>query len=314
MVYFAVPGSAALASLVWVDRQGREEPVAANPAGYQEFNLSPDGTRVALRVGGSALRIGGDDTDVWIYNLTRDINTRLTFESDAVGSFLPTWTPDGTRVAFGSPISWKRADGTGDVERLDENLNRYPLAFSPDGTGLVFQDWGSATAGGGLGMLTLEGDRTSTVLLDDEFTERDATLSPDGRWLAYESDETGQRQVYVRPFPDVDTGKWQISTDGGVWPLWNPADNELFYRGATGLMALSFEADPTFTPGALTQVFEWNFLGRAFYRGIAVSPDGQQFLLLANVMVDGVTEAAPREIIVVQNWFEELRRLAPVAE
>ena len=93
-------------------------------------------------------------------------------------------------------------------------------------------------------MLTLDGDRVLTVLLDDDWNERGAALSPDGRWLAYTSNETGRGEVYVRPFPDVDAGRWQISTDGGEWPLWNPAADELFYRGPTGVMALEFEGDP----------------------------------------------------------------------
>ena len=225
-------------SLVWVDRDGREEPVAADPANYREFSLSPDGTQVAVR-------IMGDAAAVWIYDLTRDTSTRLTFDSDNPAPELPTSTPDGTRVAFGTPLAWKLADGTGDVETLSDDPQRLPLAFSPDGTTLVTEE-----AGGdwGLGMLTLDGDRTPTVLLDEEWNENGATLSPDGRWMAYTSDETRRPEVYVRPFPDVDVGKWQISTDGGDWPLWNPAGDELFYRGPDGMMALEFAADPTFTP------------------------------------------------------------------
>ena len=130
-------------------------------------------------------------------------------------------------------------------------------------------------------MLTLDGDRTATLVIDGEFDERNAALSPDGRWLAYNSDETGEPQVYVQPFPDVDGGKWQISTDGGHWPVWNPAGGELFYRGPTGVMALAVEAEPTFTPGALTQLFEWTYPGGLGVRRMAVSPNGQRFLLQA---------------------------------
>ena len=142
--------------LVWVSRGDREEPVAAAPADYEEFTLSPDGTRVAVRI----------DDAVWVYDLVRDTSTRLTFESDAVGTLFPTWTPDGTRVAFGPPLSWKRADGIGAVERLDDDVaQRYPQAFSPDGTTLVFEDR-TAAGGYGLGVLTLEGDRTATLVID----------------------------------------------------------------------------------------------------------------------------------------------------
>ena len=298
-----VPGSSAVVgarTFVWVDRDGNEELAAAAPADYQEFNLSPDGTRVAVRINDGLI------DQVWIYDLTRDTSTRLTFESDNVGAVSPTWTPDGTRVAFGTPLSWKRADGVGEVEPLDAEGQRFPMAFSPDGTTLVFRE-GSTL---GLGVLTLDGDRAATVLLDEEFNESGAVLSPDGRWLAYLSDETGELQVYVRPFPDVDSGRWRISTDGGQWPVWSPGGNELFYRGPTGVMVLAFETEPTFTPGALTQLFQWQFDSAGGNRRMAVAPDGQRFLLFVDATSSADT--TPPQIIVVQNWFSELERLVPV--
>ena len=128
--------------------------------------------------------------------------------------------------------------------------------------------------------------------------------------MAYNSSETGEQRVYVQPFPDVDGGKWQISPDGGDWPAWNPADGELFYRGPAGVMALAFETEPTFTPGALTELFEWTFIGHIFRR-MAVSPDGQRFLLLAEATGNAGGEAVPSQVIVVENWHEELRQLVP---
>ena len=181
LVYLTGNDEGGQLSFVWVDREGREEPVAADPSLFQEFNLSPDGTRVAVRTVGA-------DGAVWIYDLIRDTSTRLTFDSDAVGSIAPTWTPDGTRVAFGPPLSWKRADGTGGIELLDESEFRVPSAFSPDGSSLVFQDFRDPDGGIGLGVLTLDGDRTATFVIAEEFSERDATVSPDGRWIAYNSD------------------------------------------------------------------------------------------------------------------------------
>ena len=132
-------GGGLLWSFVWVDRDGQEEPVAADPANYREFNLSPDGTQVAVRVG------AGGDSALWIYDLIRGTSTRLTFESDSNPGLFPTLTPDGLRVAFGAPLAWKRADGTGDVETLSDDRLRFPQAFSPDGTTLVTRD---PTAGG----------------------------------------------------------------------------------------------------------------------------------------------------------------------
>ena len=301
LVYSLGGGGGGQRSLVWVNRDGGEEPVAADRANYQEFSLSPDGERVAVR-------ITGDDSAVWIYDLIRDITTRLTFESDNPAPGLPTWTPDGTRVAFGAPLAWKRADGTGDVETLSDDAERFPQAFSSDGTTLVTEE---RAGDRGLGILTLDGDRTSTVLLDDEFNERNASLSPDDRWVAYTSNETGQREVYVRPFPDVATGKWQISTDGGEWPLWNPAGDELFYRGSTGVMAQEFEADPTFTPSALTLLIERDIIGGR-NRRMAVSPNGQRFLLLKEEgLATNTEDVIPPQIHVVLNWFEELNRARP---
>jgi len=168
---------------------------------------------------------------------------RLTF--DPAAEWFPIWTPDGQRVAFGSPeapLSWKAADGTGEVETLVESSRQMPMAFSPDGTALVFNDWNSS--GFDLGLLSLEGERTSTLLMETEFTERNAALSPDGRWIAYESDESGQYEVYVRPFPDVNGGRWQVSSGGGAWPLWSPDGQELFYAGSEGMMAVPIETEP----------------------------------------------------------------------
>ena len=115
----------------------------------------------------------------------------------------------------------------------------------------------------------------------------------------------------MRPFPEVNAGRWQVSTDGGRWPVWNPSGNELFYRGPSGLMALAFGTEPSFTPGALTQLFPWDFVGPQ-NRRMAVSPDGERFLLFKVVSPETAGEDAPEpQIILVQNWFEELKRLVP---
>ena len=160
-------------------------------------------------------------------------------------------------------------------------------------------------------MLSVDGERTSTILLDTEFQEANAALSPDGRWLAYESNESGRREVYVRPFPEVNAGRWQISTNGGRWAVWSPNGDELFFRGSSGVMAQAFDTDPTFTPGALSQLFAWEF-GVRTNRRMAVSPDGRRFLMLKNVNTDTDAEDAPGpQIILVENWFDELERLVP---
>ena len=295
-------------TFVWVDREGQEEPVAAEGRDYQEFSLSPDGTKIAVRV------IGTENTDVWIYDLVRDTPMRLTFDS-ATEEVFPTWTLDGQWVAFGSPggpLSWKAADGTGEVETLVESSsNQYPQDFSPDRTALVFEDRNS---GFDLGMLSLAGERTSTLLLKTEFNERNAILSPDGRWMAYQSNESGQNELYVRPFPDVNGGRWQVSSGGGQWPLWNPNGRELFYVASKGMMAVPIETEPTFTRGTVDLLFDLGpYLkpSARTNRRIAISPEGDRFLMLkAGGGSDETAETT--SIIVVQNWFEELKARVPV--
>ncbi len=147
----------------------------------------------------------------------------------------PTWTPDGLRVVFSSTregppnLFWRAADGTGAVERLTDSPNEQDAyAFSPDGTRLVFREIRPDT-GEDLGVLSMEGDRSTAPLVVTEFVERNAELSPDGRWIAYESNASGSFEVYVRPFPAVDEGQWLVSTNGGQRPLWSPDGRELFY-------------------------------------------------------------------------------------
>ncbi len=213
-------------------------------------------------------------------------------------------------MAFGSPLSWKAADGTGAVEPLSESPATFPEAFSPDEGVLVVL---TRAGGADLGVVVLDGDGTVSPLLQEEFSERNAALSPDGRWLAYESNETGQFEVYVRPFPDTDSGRWEVSSNGGGMPVWNPAGPELFFRGSDGLMALAFETEPTFRPGAVTTLFDATPYQVSGYRRIAVDPDGERFLLL-KIPFDqtGDEAAASPRIRVVLNWLEELKVRVPV--
>ncbi len=168
-------------------------------------------------------------------------------------------------------------------------------------------------------MVPVEGPATEgMLLLATPADERSASVSPDGQWLAYQSDESGRNEVYVRPFPDVDTGRRQISTGGGESPLWSRDGGELFYYvdgpGATAdaVMAVSVESGSVFTPGAPDMLFQGNYLAPnargSFYD---VSLDGQRFLMIVAARV--VSEGVSPQIIIVQNWFEELRRLAPMA-
>ena len=206
-------------------------------------------------------------------------------------------------------MSWKSADGTGEVEPLvDEPTRQYPQSFLPDGSALVFEDQNS---GNDLAMLSLEGERTATLLLHTEFAERNATLSPDGRWMAYQSDESGQVEVYVRPFPDVDARRLPVSNDGGKWPLWAPDGRELFYFGAQAVMSVAIETEPTFALGTRERLFDTApYVTDLGNRRAAIHPDGQRFLVLKELEGSDDT-LGPQSVILVLNWFEELKRLVP---
>ena len=293
-------------SLVWVDRQGREEQLVAPQRTYVAPRLSPDGTRVAL-----VLLDAG--RDIWILDLTRGNLSRLTFDPSSDRSI--AWTPDGTRVLFSSDrvggewnLYWKAADGTGEVERLTESANtQFGSSFSPDGESLVFCE-NQFDDRGDLRVLSLAGYRGAETLLATEFAERDAEIFPDGRWMAYQSDQSGQDEVYVRPFPNVDDGQWQISTSGGEYPLWASNGRELFYVRRTALMTVPVQTGSSFTPGTPEVIFEGDYFTGAS-RSYDVTPDGQRFLMIkANVGGEGPSS----RVILVQNWFEELRRLVPM--
>ena len=304
--------TAASRTLVWVDRQGREEPIKAPARAFVIPRLSPDGTRVALA-------IADQENDIWIWDLARETLTRLT--SDVGFDHAPVWMPDGRRIVFTSQtggssgnLFWQAADGTSAPERLTEAQNALerPSAVSPDGARIVF--WhGAAATGNDVMMLTLGKDRGVRPLVQTRFVERNGEVSPDGRWLAYESNESGQYQISVRPFPDADNGRWQVSTGGGTQPLWARNGQELFYLAPDGaLMSVPVSRGTTWTAGSPSRVLE----GR-YYRGIAtnvsrtydVSVDGRRFLMIKPTAIDET--APPPSIVVVENWMEELKRLVP---
>ena len=295
-------------SLVWVDRQGQEEPVTAPLRAYQVPRISPDGTQVALA-------IRDQERDIWVWDVARENLRRLTFDAGPDSS--PVWTPDGQRVVFTSRregadnLFWKATDGTGAVERLTDNPNlQFASAFSPDGTRLVFGEIHPET-GWDLHMLSMEGDRPAGPLVATPFTERDAKLSPDARWIAYESNASGPFEIYVRPFPAVDEGQWLISTGGGQRPLWSSDGRELFYLNGAALMAVPIQTESTFSYGNPEVLFEGQYYTGPAGRTYDVSPDGQRFLMIKdNAGIDDTS--APAQIILVQNWFEELKRLVPV--
>ncbi len=302
-----VPGGGALASrrLVWVDRDGREEALAAEPRAYTYPRISPDGSQVALDV-------RDQENDIWIWDFGRETLRRLTFGPST--DQYPAWTPDGPRLAFGSfrggsaNLFWKAADGTSTVERLTESENNQnPYVFSPDGKQLVYRET-HPQRGNDLRVRSMDGDGSSEPLLVTEFNERNAEISPDGRWLAYQSDASGQFEIYVRPFPNVDEGRWQVSRSGGTRPVCARDGRELFYLDPGGqLLAVSVRIDPSVTFGSPEIVFEqtywFTFAGRTY----DVSPDGERFLM---IKAGGAgDETSSEELILVPRAFPRERFL-----
>jgi Tol biopolymer transport system component len=254
--------------------------------------------------------------DIWVYDIPSQALTRLTFDGS---NMLPQWTPDGQRVTWRlteaggtANLFWKLADGSGASERLTTSeFSQFPGSWSPDGQFLAFNQQSSrASNGRDLWILPLEGERKPQPILQTRFNESAPVFSPDGQWLAYVSDESALNEIYVRPFPKVEEGKWQISTGGGVEPRWAANGRELFYRNQIGdqMMAVNITTEPTFGAGTPRLLFEGSYQrspgGVAFYD---VTPDGQRFLMLQAAE----QEAGGSQINVILNWFEELKRLAP---
>jgi eukaryotic-like serine/threonine-protein kinase len=295
--------------LVWVSRNGTEQPLAAPGHGYRNPRLSPDGRLVSVDIREQGVQ-------VWLYDLARETLTRLTFEGSTNGT--PAWTPDGKRIAFQSnkegPMNlfWLLADGSGGLERLSTSeYIQSPNSWSQDGQLLAFTE-PNPTTGYDIWVLRMS-DRKAQLFLRTSFTQGAPRFSPDGRWLAYVSNESGRYEVYAQPYPGPG-GKWQISTEGGTEPVWNRNGRELFYRNGDKMMAVDIATQPGFAAGKPRKLFEGPYLPRTTLPTLAtmpnydVSPDGQRFL-----MVKGGEQgaAAPTQINVVLNWSEELKRRVP---
>jgi eukaryotic-like serine/threonine-protein kinase len=330
MAYFAVsndgtlvyvPGSGVSRlqrrTLVWVDRQGREAPIKAAPRPYVQPRISPDGSRIALA-------IRDQEDDIWIWDLARETPMRLTFGPASDSD--PIWTPDGQSLFFSSGargygvrnLFRRRADGTGTVDQLTHDSDAVlaiPKAVTPDGKGLIFIEarQSAAAAGdqGDLMLLLLEDDQRPKPLLRTPFSEAGADLAPGGRWLAYQSNESGQQEVYVRPFPNVETQKVLVSRNRGSSPVWARNGKELFYVSMGALMSVPVTTGSTFAAGTPAKLFDAPyFFGFGPGRNYDVSSDGQRFLMLKPSDADGEPASAAR-LVLIQNWFEELKRRVP---
>jgi Tol biopolymer transport system component len=295
-------GQTSQSRLMWVSRDGVEQPLAAPPHAYMGPRLSPDGRTIAI----GTLE---DGLQIWLFDLSRETLSRFTFQGN---NSAPTWTPDGKHLAFWSDtdgpvnIFWQRADNSGGLEQLRTSTYLdVPFSFSPDGQLLAFDEVNPTTQGG-IWVLRM-GDRKAQPFLQTSAVLGGPRFSPDGRWLAYISNESGRDEIYVQPYPGPG-GKRQISTEGGTEPVWNPNGRELFYRAGNKMMAVAVTTEPTFSAGKPKMLFEGPYVPtpRSF-PDYDVSPDGQRFLMLK----PSEQSQALAQINVVQNWFEELKRRVP---
>jgi serine/threonine-protein kinase len=307
LTYVAGTSASPRRSVVWVDRQGREEETNVPPRAYAYARLSPEGGRIALD-------IRDDDNDVWTWDLTRKTLTRLTFNPGMDRG--PVWTPDGTRIAFSmatkgaESVYIQAADGSGMPTRVTPEKGIFiPVSFTPDGKQLLVHP--SASPPYDLQIVDIEAKTPPKPLLSESYSETNGVVSRDGRWLAYQSNESGRDEIYVRPFPNVNSGRWQVSTNGGTRPLWSRDGRELFYYLSPGvLMSAPIEPGNSFTAGTPTVVLKGAYLSPQNGRMYDVSPDGRRFLLIKESRAAGEEPRAP-QLIVVQNWLEELKRLVP---
>jgi eukaryotic-like serine/threonine-protein kinase len=250
-------------TLVWVSRDGTEQPSTAPARGYDYPRVSPDGRRIAVEIG----------PQVWLYDVARETLTRLTFEEGGT-SENPIWAPDGKRILFdsfrqpaaGQPaawsIFWQMADGSGGLEQLTTSSHQQTTrSWSSDGQLLGLNQINPVT-GRDIWVLRLK-DRKAEPFLVTRFTEGAPDFSPDGRWLTYVSDESGRPEIYVQPYPGPG-GKWQISTDGGTEPLWSRSGRELFYRSGARMMAVDVTTQPTFSAGKPRILFDRQYFATPF--------------------------------------------------
>jgi Tol biopolymer transport system component len=298
-----------------MDRNGKTQPLRPT-ANLDSIQFSPDGSRLAMD-------LVEQNYDIWIYEWARDRMTRLTF--DPLQERNPIWTPDGRRITYRSlrdakyadSLYWQPADGTGEAQRLLDGANtQIPMSWHPSGKFLAFRENRPKTFWD-IMILPMEGDEASgwkpgkpSVFLDGPFNESSAAFSPHGKWLAYATDESGDNEVFVRPFPGPG-GRWQISTNGGEFPTWSRNGKELFYKTPDQrIWVATYTADSSsFNAEKPRPWSEGTFTDRGLrVRNFDLHADGQRFAVLKTP--ESRTQAKLDHAVVIINFSEELRRLA----
>ena len=317
-----IPGGTSIGDheLVFVDRAGAARVLTSKPRPYEDFTLSPDGRMIATTIEGAI-------TDTWIYDIGRDAERRFTF---GVEHRDPIWSPDGKQVVYDGYQNgkWclfsKPANGSGIEELLLTSQNPVgALGWTPDRRFFMYNEY-SATTGSDIMMIPMEGDRKPRPVVQTQFFEEWANLSPDGRWVAYTSDESGKVEVYVIPFPGNAasvSGKWRISLDGGERPQWAPNGRELYYYSRATvseptanvrpgerlkMIAVPIETQAGFQAGKPHVLFEGPYFDS--FHDYAPTPDGRGFIMIRETQ----SRSRPTEFGVVLGWFEDLKRIVPV--
>jgi serine/threonine protein kinase/Tol biopolymer transport system component len=295
--------------LGWVDLEGNFEPLPFPLAFYQSPRLSPDGKQLVVTRMENL-------SNLWIYGLERGTSRRFTDEEGA--EYWAIWTPDGKRIVFNStrtghpaiPLLWRPADGGSPAELFTEGKNhQQPKSWSADGKVMAITEGLDPETGIDIFIVKIDGDRKPEPFLNSRFNEVQPLFSPDGRWIAYVTDESGRDEVYVRPYPGPGD-LIPISTDGGMEPVWSPDGKVLYYRDASGnkMMAVSFITEPELRVGEPRLLFEGKYYGGAPWgRNYDISPDGARFIMIT----DESQSEKPTQINLILNWAEELKRLAP---
>ena len=317
-VYLAGKGQQGVWSISWVDSSGKTEPLHAPPGRYYTPRFSPDGKRLAFSIG------SGQGDDIWVKDLDRDTPSRLSFLPGL--NRWPVWTPDGKNIVFQSSspaapgLYWIRSDGSGEAQRLtDGKLNEAPYSFSPDGKRLAFHQSGS----GGFwtfsrrpskAILAIRGSVKRSCSWERRLEWPTRRFRPTGGGWRISRMSRGTSEVYVRPFPGPG-GRWQISTGGGLFPLWSRDGRELLFQTLDRrVMAVSYTAKgDSFAPGKPRVWSETRLRNLDVYSNYDLAPDGKRLAaMLANDEAGG--QKPPTHLTFLLNFFDELRRRAPVSK
>jgi Tol biopolymer transport system component len=290
--------------LVWISRDGEELENLGIGNLFFDLAVSPDGRYAAV----AELESGAGTPDVWLFDLVRNLRTRFTF--DSTNDWYPAWSPDAAQIAFASSRNgtndiWvKGVGGSGEAELLygETEFNLHPQSWSPNGELLVYERV-APDNNSDIWAINADGSQP-TELVSSSFNESYPSISPDGRWMAYVSDESGSDEIYVTTFPEP-ARRWQVSTDGGTYPRWRDDGSELFYVKAGGELQVA-EIDgsgPALVVGEISELFSWN-MSAGLRNTFDAAPDGQRVLVIR-----GLASSETEPLRVVLNWDLELEAL-----